>query len=211
MMMKKKMKTIMMTKMMQFKNHLRHDSQSIQRHVVVVCLVVHLVVVCLVHCSSSCCLWLLAVVVCSASMYRMHGFIYWLGSVVVMIIAILPFLLNCCLCCCCSASCSACHHLLCHHCCHHHHHSNLTGFYPQLKYFLSCRHMNYCQHYMFHINLHIIYIYFFKFNLILKEFQEPNNYFKSYQLNKTEYFVELYFNSNFNSNLNIKLDFQEKS
>ena len=44
--------------------------------------------------------------------------------------------------------------------------------------------MNCCQHYMLHINQHILYIYFIKFNFNLKEVQESNNYFKSYQVNK---------------------------
>ena len=54
--------------------------------------------------------------------------------------------------------------------------------------------MNCCQHYMLHTNLHILYIHFFKIILIQKVFQESNNYFKSYQVKKIEYFVELYFN-----------------
>ena len=57
--------------------------------------------------------------------------------------------------------------------------------------------MNRCQYYMLHINLHILYIHFIKFNLNLKEFQESNNYFKSYQVNKIEYYYELYFNWKF--------------
>ena len=76
---------------------------------------------------------------------------------------------------------------------------------------LSCSHMICCQHYMSHINLHILYIHFIKFNLNLKEFQESNNYFKSYQMNKIEYFDELYFSLNLHLNLNIKLDFQKNS
>ena len=64
---------------------------------------------------------------------------------------------------------------------------------------------------MLHINLHILYIHFIKFNLNLKEYQESNNYFKSYQVNKIEYFVELYFNLNLHSNLNIIPDFQVNS
>ena len=68
----------------------------------------------------------------------------------------------------------------------------VTGFYPRLKSFWSCSHMNCCQHYMLHISLHILYIHFIKFNLNLKEFQESINYFKSYQVNKIGYFVELY-------------------
>ena len=56
---------------------------------------------------------------------------------------------------------------------------------------------------MLHINLHIIevYIYFIKFNLNLKEFHEYNQYFKSYQVNKIDYFVEFYFNLNLHLNL----------
>ena len=81
-----------------------------------------------------------------------------------------------------------------------------TGFYPKLIFFWSCSHMNCCQHYMLHINLHLIYVYFIKFNLHLKEFNESLNYFKSYQANKNEYFVELYFNLNLHLNLNIKPD-----
>ena len=71
--------------------------------------------------------------------------------------------------------------------------------------------MNCCQHYMLHINLHILYIHFIKFNLNLKEFQESTSYLKSYQVNKIGYFVELYFNLNLHSNLNIKQDFQVNS
>ena len=51
----------------------------------------------------------------------------------------------------------------------------VTGFYTKLKSFWSCSHMNCCRHYMVHINLHILYIYFIKLNLNLKEFQESNN------------------------------------
>ena len=60
----------------------------------------------------------------------------------------------------------------------------VTGFYPKLKSFWSCSHMNCCQHYMLNINLHIIYIFFFKLNFDLKEVQVSNNYFKSYQETK---------------------------
>ena len=42
-----------------------------------------------------------------------------------------------------------------------------------------------------------------KFHLNLKEYEESNNYFHSYQVNKIEYFVELYFNLNLYLNLNI--------
>ena len=59
--------------------------------------------------------------------------------------------------------------------------------------------------------IYIFYIHFIKLNLNLKEFQESNNYFKSYQVDKIEYFDELYFNLNLHSNLNIKLDYQEGS
>ena len=59
--------------------------------------------------------------------------------------------------------------------------------------------------------IYIFYIHFIKLNLNLKEFQESNNYFKSYQVDKIEYFDELYFNLNLHSNLNIKLDYQESS
>ena len=62
---------------------------------------------------------------------------------------------------------------------------------------------------MLHINLHILYIYFIKINLNLKEFQESINYLKSCQVNKVEYFDELYLNMKFHLNLNIKPDFQE--
>ena len=75
----------------------------------------------------------------------------------------------------------------------------------------SCSHINCCQHYMLNINLHILYIYFIKSNLNLKEFQESINYFKSYQVNKIEYIVELCFNLSLHSNLNIKPDFQVNS
>ena len=76
----------------------------------------------------------------------------------------------------------------------------LAGFYQKLKSFWSCSHMT-----------HIIYIHFIKFNLNLNEFQESNNYFKSYQMSKIEYFAELYFNLNLHLNLNVKLDFQANS
>ena len=64
---------------------------------------------------------------------------------------------------------------------------------------------------MLHINLYILYIYFIKFNLNLNELQESNNYFKSYQANKIEYFDELYLNLKLHLNLNIKPDFQVNS
>ena len=65
-----------------------------------------------------------------------------------------------------------------------------TGFYPKLKSFGSCSHMNCCVHYMLHINLHILYVgvYFIKFNFNLKEFQESNKYIKTYQEHKIECF-----------------------
>ena len=71
--------------------------------------------------------------------------------------------------------------------------------------------MNCCQHDKLHINLYILHIHFIDFNLNLKEFQESNNYFKSYQVNKIDYFDKLYFNLNLHSNLNIKPDFQVNS
>ena len=57
----------------------------------------------------------------------------------------------------------------------------VTGFYPKLKSFWSCSHMNCCQCYMLHINLHVLFIYFIKLNFNLNEFQESTNTFKSYQ------------------------------
>ena len=72
--------------------------------------------------------------------------------------------------------------------------------------------MNCCQHYMLHINLHILYILFItKLNLNLTEFQESNIYFKSYQENKIGFLNELYFNLKLHLNLNIKPDSQENS
>ena len=62
----------------------------------------------------------------------------------------------------------------------------LTGLYPKLKSFWSCSQMNCCLHYMLHINLNIIYIYYIKMNIKLKEFHVSKNYFKSYQENKIE-------------------------
>ena len=61
----------------------------------------------------------------------------------------------------------------------------------KLKSFWSCSHMNYCLHYMLHINLHIIYIYiyFIQMNLNLKEIQESNKNINSYQENKIEFIV----------------------
>ena len=35
----------------------------------------------------------------------------------------------------------------------------VTAFYPKLKSIWSCSHMNCCQHYMLHINVHILYIF----------------------------------------------------
>ena len=54
----------------------------------------------------------------------------------------------------------------------------------KLKSFWYCSHMNCYQHYMLHINLHILCIHFIKLNLNLKEFQESINYLNSYQVNK---------------------------
>ena len=47
-------------------------------------------------------------------------------------------------------------------------------------------------------------------NLNLKEFQESNNYIKSYQENKIEFLDEFYFKLNLHSNLNIRSDFHEE-
>ena len=46
-------------------------------------------------------------------------------------------------------------------------------------------------------------------NLNLKEFQESNNYIKSYQENKIEFLDELYSKLKLCLNLNTKPDFQE--
>ena len=54
--------------------------------------------------------------------------------------------------------------------------------------------MNGCQHYVLHINLHILYILFIKLHFGLKEFQVSTNYFKCYQENMMKFFHELYFN-----------------
>ena len=65
---------------------------------------------------------------------------------------------------------------------------------------------------MLHINLQILYIYFIKLNLYLKEFQESNNCIKSYQENKIEFILDkLYIKLKLDSNLNIKSAFQENS
>ena len=71
--------------------------------------------------------------------------------------------------------------------------------------------MNCCQHYMLHIHLHIINNHFIKLNLNLKEFQESNNHFKRYQVNKVVDFILSCFNLNLHLNLNIKPDFQVNS
>ena len=42
---------------------------------------------------------------------------------------------------------------------------------------------------LLHINLHILYIYFIKLNFGLKELQESNNYFKSYQETKMKFWM----------------------
>ena len=42
---------------------------------------------------------------------------------------------------------------------------------------------------MLHTNFHILYIYFIKMNLNLKEFQESTKYNKSYQENKIEFWM----------------------
>ena len=52
---------------------------------------------------------------------------------------------------------------------------SITGFCPRLKSLWSCSHMNCCQHYMLHINLHILNIHFIKLNLNVKKCQESNN------------------------------------
>ena len=59
---------------------------------------------------------------------------------------------------------------------------------PKAQFSWCCSHMNCFQHYILHINLHILYIYFIKINSNLKELQESNNYIKSYQENKIELF-----------------------
>ena len=71
--------------------------------------------------------------------------------------------------------------------------------------------MNCCQYYMLHINLHSLYIHFIKLNLNLKGFQESINYFKSYQVSKIGFFVELFSSLKLRLNLNIKLGFQVNS
>ena len=48
----------------------------------------------------------------------------------------------------------------------------ITGFYPKLKSFWSCSHMNCGQQNILHINFHILYIYFVEMNQNLKELQE---------------------------------------
>ena len=63
---------------------------------------------------------------------------------------------------------------------------------------------------MLHINLHILYIHFTMFNLNLKEFQESYNYFKSYQVNKNEYFDELYFQLEFTFEFEYQAGFSGK-
>ena len=76
-------------------------------------------------------------------------------------------------------------------------HSYMRGvkeFYPKLKFFWSCSHMNCCLHYILHINLFTIYLYFINMNLNLKAFQESNEYIKSYQASEIEFLM------NFNSN-----------
>ena len=73
----------------------------------------------------------------------------------------------------------------------------LTGFYPKLKSYWPCSHMNCCQHNMLHINLHIVYIQFIQLNLNLKEFQESINCFKSYQVYKIRYVVQFKFTFKF--------------
>ena len=50
--------------------------------------------------------------------------------------------------------------------------------------------MNCCLQFILHINLHILYIYFIKMNLKLKELQESNKYIKNYQENKIEFLDE---------------------
>ena len=57
----------------------------------------------------------------------------------------------------------------------------------------------------------ILYIHFIKLNLNLKEFQECNKYFKSYQESKIEFLDESYFKLILHLILNIKSDFQENS
>ena len=58
--------------------------------------------------------------------------------------------------------------------------------------------------YVTYRSTYFIYILLIKFNFDLKEFQVSNNYSKSYQENKMEFFDELYFYLNLHNNLNIK-------
>ena len=66
----------------------------------------------------------------------------------------------------------------------------VTGFYPKLKSFWSCSHMNCCLHYMLHINLHILYIDFIKMNLKSERISRSNKHFHSHQENKIEFLDE---------------------
>ena len=68
--------------------------------------------------------------------------------------------------------------------------------------------MNCCLHNLLHINLHILYLYFIKMNLNLKELQESIKYIKSYQGNKIEFFNEFYFQFVFHLNFKLKLGFR---
>ena len=73
--------------------------------------------------------------------------------------------------------------------------------------------MNCCLQYILHINLHILYFYFTKMNLNLKELQESKEYIKSYQENKIEFLDEFYFKLKLflHWNLNTQPDFHSKS
>ena len=60
---------------------------------------------------------------------------------------------------------------------------------------------------MFHINLHIICIYFIKLNLNLDVFQESNNYLKSYQVNKILIFYSILLQLEFTFKLEYQTSF----
>ena len=80
-------------------------------------------------------------------------------------------------------------HLLLDELCGVHH--ALTGFCTSPKSFWSCTHVNSCQQYKLHINLHILLIILCKATLNIQESRKSNKYIKSYKQYNFNYFVKL--------------------
>ena len=77
----------------------------------------------------------------------------------------------------------------------------VTGFYPKLKSFWSCSHMNCSLKNILYINSHILYIVHIKTSCKTQELQE------SYQENKIDFWI-IFFQFAFYLNFKLKLGFQ---